>query len=150
MLDRPPLAVTFVANRFGRPRLADDRGTGLCFSVSHSGDYALIGLAFRRPIGVDVERARPGTTLAEVAPTICSPAELQEVSRLDPGERTADLYRRWTIKEAYIKALGVGLSGSGPTLFGVFPDRAAAERAGEALRPAAPEWARVARTLASP
>jgi 4-diphosphocytidyl-2-C-methyl-D-erythritol kinase len=47
-------------------------------------------------------------------------------------------------------ALGVGLSGSGPTLFGVFPDRAAAERAGAALQPVAPEWARVARTLASP
>jgi len=110
VLGRPPPAVTFAVNRFGRPRLADDPGTGLCFSVSHSGDYALIGLAFHRPIGVDVERARPGTTLAEVAPTICSPAELQEVSRLGPGERTADLYRRWTIKEAYIKALGVGLS----------------------------------------
>jgi 4-diphosphocytidyl-2-C-methyl-D-erythritol kinase len=47
-------------------------------------------------------------------------------------------------------APGVGLSGSGPTLYGVFADRAAAERAAEALRPAAPAWARVARTLASP
>jgi 4-diphosphocytidyl-2-C-methyl-D-erythritol kinase len=47
-------------------------------------------------------------------------------------------------------ALAVGLSGSGPTLYGVFPDREAAERALGSLDLAAPGWSRVARTRASP
>jgi 4-diphosphocytidyl-2-C-methyl-D-erythritol kinase len=47
-------------------------------------------------------------------------------------------------------ALAVGLSGSGPTLYGVFPDRGAADRAAGAAGLPAGAWVRVARTLASP
>jgi 4-diphosphocytidyl-2-C-methyl-D-erythritol kinase len=47
-------------------------------------------------------------------------------------------------------ALAVGLSGSGPTLFGIFPDRAAAERAEAACGFETPVWSRVAETYRSP
>jgi len=47
-------------------------------------------------------------------------------------------------------ALVVGLSGSGPTLFGLFPERASAVRAAGAAGFEAPVWSRVAETLASP
>jgi 4-diphosphocytidyl-2-C-methyl-D-erythritol kinase len=47
-------------------------------------------------------------------------------------------------------ALAVGLSGSGPTLYGIFPDRGAADRAAGSAGLPAGAWVRVARTLASP
>jgi 4'-phosphopantetheinyl transferase len=107
-----PHAVDFGVNRFGRPRIGAiaAQTEPLCFSVSHSGDFAVIGVARQRPIGVDVEWMRPGATLADIASSICGEAELAEVDEVPVADRPRDLHRRWTIKEAYIKAIGLGLS----------------------------------------
>jgi 4'-phosphopantetheinyl transferase len=80
------------------------------FSVSHSGDYALLGFRRGGLVGVDIERINEQTPIDEIAPTICSPAELALLGSLGPAARRQTFFRLWTLKEAYLKALGVGLS----------------------------------------
>lgn len=104
---------------------------------------------------------RPEPTLPPLAGLVASGGRLE---RVDPGELAAwvtnDLEApatrlcppiarlRKRLREA--GALAVGLSGSGPTLYGLFPERASARRAAGAAGFRAPAWSRVAETLASP
>ncbi|GAU08625.1 4'-phosphopantetheinyl transferase family protein [Desulfoplanes formicivorans] len=88
----------------GRPILA---GSGRPISLSHSGRWAVcaIGSADQSCIGVDVEKVRP--LQVEEFAIAFTPTELQ-VIRQQP-DPASDLIRRWTIKEAILKALGTGL-----------------------------------------
>lgn len=98
---KPGLAV----NRFGKPFLRDPYG--LHFNCAHAGGWALCALA-RHPVGADIERStgRPDYTVLSV----CHPDEARFVMSFEEPARTAAFYRFWTRKEAYLKALGTGLS----------------------------------------
>lgn len=106
-LDVPPDEVPFVEGPHGKPELAP--GTGLHFNVSHSGDRVLIGLALE-PLGVDIERVRETTDLEGISRRFFSEREVQVLFRLPPEQRPDAFFRCWTRKEAFIKALGDGLS----------------------------------------
>lgn len=89
----------------GRPAVA---GGGVHFSLSHSGDLALIALA-ERPVGVDVEGIPSAEMVADTGKAL-HPAETAELSRLPLADRPAAFARAWARKEAYLKGIGTGLS----------------------------------------
>lgn len=92
----------------GRPVLRAP--AGLDVSISHTDDVLVVGVARGRRIGVDVE-ARDRPLLAPgLAEKICHLEELAELRDLPPVARNARLVRLWTLKEAYTKALGLGLA----------------------------------------
>lgn len=93
---------------YGKPELA----SGACqFNLSHSGQRALIGLTSGGAIGVDLEMAAgAGAGLADLVDMVCHPDERARMARLPEDDRAALFYRLWTRKEAYCKALGVGLA----------------------------------------
>jgi 4'-phosphopantetheinyl transferase len=94
----------------GKPHLADR--SDLDFSLSHSGGLALIAVARGRRVGADVERVRPRTDVLAIARGSLSARERQAIaSEGTDGARRAAFFRCWTRKEAYLKALGVGLAG---------------------------------------
>lgn len=101
-------AIELVTGRYGKPELAG----GACqFNLSHSGQRALIGLTSGDPIGVDLEMAAGGSPdLADLIEMVCHPDERAHMARLPEEGRAALFYRLWTRKEAYCKALGVGLA----------------------------------------
>jgi 4'-phosphopantetheinyl transferase len=110
-LDLPPAEFQFVCNRFGKPALAgSDQASRLNFSVSHSHEYALLGFSAGRPIGVDIEWVRANPPFHELAVGICAAAEIRMLESLPDGQRLPALYQCWTLKESYLKTLGVGLS----------------------------------------
>lgn len=76
----------------------------LRFSLSHSGAYALCGVAGEE-IGVDIETIRPRQTI--LLKKGLSPGERAWL--LNRGERWADFYTLWTLKEARVKQAGTGL-----------------------------------------
>jgi 4'-phosphopantetheinyl transferase len=83
----------------------------LQFNLSHSHQIALVAVAYRVPVGVDVERLRPLAEHAAIADRFFPPGE--------PGTVDApDFFRRWTRFEAILKAQGLGLYGAGSTLEG--------------------------------
>ncbi|MFE6721731.1 4'-phosphopantetheinyl transferase family protein [Streptomyces albidoflavus] len=110
---QPPRQVRFVREpcpgcgaAHGRPAL-DPNPRSLHFSLSHSRDTALIGVA-AVPVGVDVQKPpRPETV------RFCShamhPREQHELAAIPEDERGAQFGRIWTRKEAYLKGLGTGL-----------------------------------------
>lgn len=141
-LGRDAAAVTFrravcpgCGQLHGRPEPVD--APGLEFSLSHSGDLALIALA-AHPVGADVERAdafAPGAG-AEVA-TQLHPAEQAELAALaDPSPQrwAAAAVRCWVRKEAYLKGTGMGLGrGVGVDYVGLGPGFGTAARGSGAL-----------------
>ena len=87
------------------------------FSLSHSGTDIVLALAIapetkRRPsIGIDIERVDPDRDWQAIADRRFSPAERREL-RLHADEKTRCLafFRTWVRKEAFVKALGSGIS----------------------------------------
>ena len=105
-----PAAVRLQLGEHGRPRLdpAAHPG-GLEFNLSHSGELALIAVAHRLRIGIDVERLRPGRDPLRVANRYFSPAEVAAVRAIPAADRPEAFLRYWTAKEALAKGLGLGL-----------------------------------------
>lgn len=111
-LECAPQAIEFETGCFGKPILGEfPRQADYAFNVSHSGDWALIGIS-RNLIGVDIEEIRPAPDLNAMLDIVCSSSERTEMYRCHPAERHARFYKLWTIKEAVSKLQGVGLSRS--------------------------------------
>jgi 4'-phosphopantetheinyl transferase len=94
----------------GKPRLSGP--TRLEFNMSDSGALAVYAFALDCAVGVDVEAIRPlpDDRLRAIARVAFCAAETTELCWLPPGERLPAFYRGWTRKEAYVKAVGEGLS----------------------------------------
>lgn len=105
-LDQDPRAVVFRHGPRGKPYL---EGDGLAFNLSHSGQLALVAVA-PEEIGVDVEKVRRLESLTQIAERHFSEREFGALDGLVGDARELAFYRCWTRKEAYIKALGEGLS----------------------------------------
>ena len=80
----------------------------LHFSLSRSEELALIGLA-SRPIGVDIEWLGKTVDTEVMSDFVFSDRERAAFRRLDPSDRQKAFLQCWTQKEAYLKAVGLGL-----------------------------------------
>lgn len=108
-LGGPPAALGFSLGEFGKPALSGDDG-GLRFNLSHSHGLALCAVTRGREVGVDVEHLRDDFAGVDIAERFFSPAEVAALLSLPAHQRTRAFFDCWTRKEAYIKALGEGLS----------------------------------------
>jgi 4'-phosphopantetheinyl transferase len=109
-VDIPPADWRIENEAHGRPFVASPaEGTKLRFSAAHTEGLVLCAVAAGREIGADVERLRDDASL-EIARHFFAPSEV-EALRATPLERRAEgFFTCWTLKEAYIKARGLGLS----------------------------------------
>ncbi|MGE3804805.1 MAG: 4'-phosphopantetheinyl transferase superfamily protein [Gemmataceae bacterium] len=105
-----PAAWRFRANGHGRPEIAMLGLEGLRFNLSHSAGVLLLGVARERDIGVDVEHVNERRDLLGIAHHSFSAVEIEQVERAAPHERAERFFAIWTLKEAYIKARGMGLA----------------------------------------
>lgn len=110
---RNPRDWGFVRTSHGKPAIAEhDAGAELRFSISHCD--SLIGLAVTttHDVGVDIEdmtRVDVGNIVA-IARRFFTPSEARDVETCAPVLRRRRFLECWTLKEAYLKALGTGLS----------------------------------------
>jgi 4'-phosphopantetheinyl transferase len=117
-LGRPAEAVEILHAEGRAPVLVQPAESGLHLSSASRGSLAVAALA-RTPIGVDVERVEPGT---EPPWNVLHPDERRWLEALAAGERDDEFARLWAGKEAYLKALGIGLVRE-PSSFAVLPCR---------------------------
>ncbi len=103
------VAIQFVHGPQGKPALADP-SCSLRFNASNSGSLAAYAFTTGCEIGVDVEQHRPLCDFESIAGRFFSPEETAELLDLSPNEKTAGFFNCWTRKEAFIKAMGGGLS----------------------------------------
>jgi 4'-phosphopantetheinyl transferase len=101
-LNLEPATVPLTIGPQGKPRVE-----GLEFNLSHSGD--LVAYAFGSvPLGIDVEQRRP-LDARSLVQRFFAPVEWQEWQLLAEQEQETAFFQVWTIKEAYLKAIGTGL-----------------------------------------
>jgi 4'-phosphopantetheinyl transferase len=103
----PATEIAFHYTEYGKPFL---HSSALRFNVSHTEGLALMAFALKREIGVDVERVRPQRDVRQLAERFFSVHERRSLRDLSGSELHHAFFRCWTRKEAYIKAVGEGLS----------------------------------------
>ena len=98
--------MVFGYSGYGKPSLPGD----IEFNLSHAGGIALLAICQARRIGVDIEAFRPNVKCEQLAKHFFSPAEVAALMAVCDEQRRAAFFACWTRKEAYVKALGKGLS----------------------------------------
>lgn len=104
----PPADLIFQTTSFGKPWI--DTPLMLEFNLSHSHELAVIGVARQRKIGIDVEYLDRRHSSLDIARHYFSSHEADALFSLPKEEQQLAFLRIWTRKEAYIKAIGEGLS----------------------------------------
>jgi 4'-phosphopantetheinyl transferase len=107
-LDAAPTGIQLLRGPKGKPSLPAP--ARIQFNTSHSGALATFGFALDCEIGVDVEHFRPIPDMQEIASRFFSEEEASEIISVPASEREHAFFLCWTRKEAYIKAIGLGLS----------------------------------------
>lgn len=79
-------------------------------SLSHTLGVVAVALSIENLVGVDVEEIKPEASDSEVARSVFSQREYQEWIRCTGESRSAEFFRLWTLKEAVLKAAGIGLA----------------------------------------
>lgn len=106
-----PEEIEIDSANFQKPKIAAAQNCRqLRFSSSHSADWALIALAQNCEVGVDVEQHRTLPDAADLVNNFFSDWEIIEFERLPEPARTEGFFNCWTRKEAFVKALGLGLA----------------------------------------
>lgn len=114
---QPPLAWAFCNNAHGRPEL-DVRQHGVNpprFNISHTHDRVAVALTLDAvppglEVGVDVEPVARTADALGLARRFLSPQEADGLHSLPDSEQQTQFLRLWTLKEAVVKAVGLGLS----------------------------------------
>ncbi len=100
----------FRIEEFGRPRICGPEGHNLCFNISHSG--AMVACVVTKAIdcGIDVELLDRDINLAGLVSGVLTPVETAAINAVHSESQAAAFFRYWTLKEAYAKARGLGMS----------------------------------------
>lgn len=106
LLERPANGLKFSTGEHGRPELV---GAGVSFNLSHAGSRFALAVA-EAPIGVDVETCRRERDWSALADHVLDEHERRRV-RATGQTLPRAVIRHWTLKEAWLKGLGLGLGG---------------------------------------
>ena len=106
-LDCAPHTLQFQALEHGKPALTDQ---SIQFNGSHSGEWLALAVA-DVPVGVDIESLTKSRRWSALASQVLTPDELAAWQRVPAPDQPRALLRSWTLKEAWLKGLGTGLSG---------------------------------------
>ena len=110
-IDTKPERFDYVLGPQGKPALAEPFADHpLRFNISHSGGQAVYAVTSHADVGVDVEQIDPARADAQVANQFFAPEEVASLQTLDAERWVEGFFNCWTRKEAYIKAVGGGLS----------------------------------------
>jgi 4'-phosphopantetheinyl transferase len=138
--DVAPADWRFEPGEQGRPAIAPGMpadARALDFNLAHTEGLVTMAVG-RARVGVDAERVDPRVNLA-VARRYFSAVESAALDSLPPERRARRFQRLWTLKEAYLKALGTGIAGGLGSMTFHF-DAADVPRFERANDPEAPRW----------
>ena len=102
----------FRSNYYGRPSIANARcrEAPLAFNLSHTKGLVVLALATNGELGVDTESRHRMNQIVKLGGRFMAPAEHRDFLALPEPERVDRCLGLWTLKEAYVKARGMGMS----------------------------------------
>lgn len=103
-LNQSPQSLKFNISDYGKPLLADQ---SLFFNLSHAGDFLVLALSEQRELGVDIECYKK-IDYWPIAKRFFHELEQDQIQNSVNPEHT--FFQLWTYKEAFVKAIGLGLS----------------------------------------
>jgi len=108
----PPHDWTFVSGTHGKPRLDANLAarTHLSFNLAHTDGLVACIVTHDADVGIDVEAIDRNTDALELARHYFSPSEIADLEQSAPDTRQVRFIEIWTLKEAFVKAVGDGLS----------------------------------------
>ncbi|XP_039816500.1 4'-phosphopantetheinyl transferase HetI-like isoform X2 [Panicum virgatum] len=115
-----PGSFEFKKNKFGKPEIlwqSDDNKMEwpLHFNISHTSSLIACGITMDNLIGIDIEEKKRKTAknILSLARRYFTPSEVDYLAQIpDPDAQQKEFIKLWTLKEAYVKALGRGFSGA--------------------------------------
>lgn len=107
-LGDPPTSFRWRLGAYGKPSL--DPARDLFFNASNHRDVVVCAVSLHEELGVDVEGIARGDEILGVVDTVFSKIEIAALRALPLPARRERAVTLWTVKEAYIKALGLGMS----------------------------------------
>ena len=103
-------ALVFTRNGFGKPMLMEPDPCSISYSLSHTTDLSVCAVSSGQAIGVDVESLQRASNHETIAKRFFTESESTFLESLEGGEQSTEFLRLWTLKEAFIKAVGLGLA----------------------------------------
>ena len=112
-VDVDPSAWQFSQNKHGRPEISGpDIEPLLRFNLTHTNGLVACVVTLESDCGIDVERLSARGNLMGIAEKMFAASEQQDLMNLDGQAFLDRFFTYWTLREAYCKALGVGIAWS--------------------------------------
>ena len=106
-LNQSPDEIIFSYSDKGKPFI---KNSNLKFNLAHSGGKAVFAFADNAEVGIDIEYMRELPDALQIAKRFFSEEEVNEILKVRDDEIRSAFFNCWTRKEAFIKAVGEGLS----------------------------------------
>jgi 4'-phosphopantetheinyl transferase len=108
-MNTPPEKAVFEYGEYGKPRLAAPP-IDVRFNLSRSGEKAIVACTLGHEIGADIEWADRDLEVDELSSRFFTAAENAALRKFQVDQRRQAFLKCWTLKEAFVKAVGKGLS----------------------------------------
>ena len=109
--DIEPQDWKFEENEYGKPAIvSSQQAQPLFFNLSHSSERLVLAISAHAGIGIDIESSNKPRRVVKIADRYFSSTEVEELLALPEADQLTRFYELWTLKEAYIKACGLGLA----------------------------------------
>lgn len=108
-LDLPPQDLYFRADTHGKPRVGSSAAPPMHFNLSHTRGLSVLAVSRQAEVGVDVEALARKVDLLALARRYFATSEVQALEALAPQPQRELFFALWTLKEAWVKAKGLGL-----------------------------------------
>jgi 4'-phosphopantetheinyl transferase len=105
-----PAVWRFVENRYGKPSIAQPADCSVRFNLSHTTGLVVCAVSLSSEVGVDAEDCQRRLADVSIAQHYFAPEEIASLEAESPDERPQRFLEFWTLKEAFVKAHGAGLS----------------------------------------
>ena len=103
--------ILFEQTKYGKPYLHHSMNiTNIKFNLSHSNDCIVYVFSKNIDVGIDIEYINKDLIIDDIVEHCCSNQEQIELQKLFNDNKYAYFYKLWVIKEALVKAMGLGLS----------------------------------------
>jgi len=109
-LDLDPAEWRFSRSEHGRPQIANPGIPALQFNLTHTAGLAGCVVTISNACGIDAEKITGRHNPVGIAKRMFSETETRELEQLKGRAHLEHFFTRWTLREAYVKALGIGIS----------------------------------------